>query len=747
MRYSPHLVHRLFSLVVGISSVFILCSPPDVSAGLQASAEVKYDNYDAKNNENIHISSHSLAHKYSLMYNKHDEIISKRFGYYNISIGYEWGAFTTSTSSNVGGYEDVRQTRGHIKFSGDVEINPRELPLRLTLYSRDMNALQFATVNSIVSDRNFTNGSSNFSNPAMVSGINGGVNIESGATLIFGVKNGMTNGYVEVLRHIPMLLVDFKDNIVKDYQSDAPVDNRLTRLAFVSLNKKDNWFHYSVTQFTDHINPSQNYKETQYRLGMIDHMQQRRWVDFSNWISVSTDASYTKTISTDNLKESANVFDFNLFASARRSTWDASAYNNINRTMNDSGRLSYRTTVPLYISGTFSPDSSWSTRLNYASAVQRTTTSVSKFDDMLVSYSIETFKRALFRLTQTLSFESATLDSKRNIYLRGGLESSSSSKFSRDLSIASSYFITYTNSSADYGGDNRQLSHNLTLSANYRSSNTLYFQYKQTAELTNGYAAALRSGFSDVTVLTPQAGSLTNGDALKEHTFRTTSSLSAGWNPSPRLTSTISGDFDYSSSSHTSASTKATLSQKVGYNTPIFKADLANSFSYEKGEDNAEVTRSYAGGASISYTATRQLTGSLAGSYARTFSRNPTEDYSFNEAISYSMRKSSGVSGRLFDINQSASYRATLSSITSTSVRPRETKFTLGVKYYPFRQLTLGAGGAYTFYSKYESSLSYYGQLAIDFRLLQASIDYTVGTRKSDGYLEKRLTATVKKQF
>ena len=64
----------------------------------------------------------------------------------------------------------------------------------------------------------------------------------------------------------------------------------------------------------------------------------------------------------------------------------------------------------------------------------------------------------------------------------------------------------------------------------------------------------------------------------------------------------------------------------------------------------------------------------------------------------------------------------------------------LGFKYYPIRQLTLATGIGYSFVTVLNDyTIAWYASAAANFRLLQASLDFVHGIRKTDGAREEQV--------
>ncbi|HEY3309661.1 MAG TPA: hypothetical protein VGJ93_14500 [Desulfuromonadaceae bacterium] len=720
-------------------------------AKLSAEAELSYLNYDAKDNSGQHLSSHSLTQRYSLLYQTAGNILDNRFGSYQLSLGYDWATFDTTIKS-TDGKESYNNNRGHILYSGEVIVDPKEIPLRFSAYSRDMNRTQFLENTSGLSS-NLRN--TQLISPQLATSIMSGTHIESGATLVAGVKNGMTNGYNEILRHLPMLMLDYRDSINHDTSSANPVDNRLSRLAFVSLNKKDNWFHYRILSYTDNITPSDSYKETQYQLGTIDQTMQRRWVDFSNWLTVSADAQLTQRTSTIKNIASDNYtdFDLNLFGIARRSTWEARTFNNFNRHKEESGKITYHTTVPVYASGSLSADTSWNTRFSYSDNHDNNN---NQFTDYAAGYRVDTFKRASFTLSQQLDVEKTTSNNTEALIVSGALETTSTSKFSRDVALAASYNVrnyAYKGSTIANNSESNFLDQAINASAIYTPSNQIRFTLRQTNRMTKGsshYIASTVEGSNPIN--SAQYLDSRNNLDVSGNTFQSITDFSVNWNPLSRLDIALSVNEDIYIPDQAARSYRTRFVNSIDYSVSNFKFSSRNEVTIDNTEPSTD-TIYYNTYNRLNYTFNRNLDSYASLSYNKsTGNTDSFTSLTWQQGLNYYFYKSSGVTRKLFEIIEAAEYTESLSETINNSTtlnqKRNSTNLSLGARYYPIKQLIISAGSRYSFLTKFNDyTLTYYGSLGLEFRLFQASLDYTCSSARADGRVEKRISANVRKTF
>lgn len=744
--------------------------PSLASARLSGEAALNYTSYSMSDNLKNRLSSHSFTQDYSLLYSKSGTVYNSRLGRYSVALGYNWSMLNSDTTSN-GVSSDFNGNRGHFLYSGELLLDPKELPIRLTAYSRDLTRNTFSTHDSLLVNRAFSgNNGLLVGRPELVTGIDDGLHIESGATLVAGVKNGMTNGYNEILRHFPMIMLDYRDQINKDLRSDSPVDNRLSRLAFVSLNKKDNWFHYRYTTYTDNINSSNDYSERQFQIGTVDQNLQRRWIDFSNWLQVSADLLLTKR-NNNNMNQNYEESDLNLFVHARRRNWEARSFNNFNRYREDSGRLTYQTTVPLNVSGVLNPEVSWSTRALYKNTRDN---AGGYLESIQTGYRVEGFRRSLFNLTHNFDMESSVSEQSEMLVLTGGLETVSSPRFSRSITLGAGYTIKNSAHKSSFTESNF-LEQKLSLRSSYTPTNQLRISLNQTNDFTSGQWQNFSSTVRDVDTTLPQYVSPRSGSAadLGSSSYRSLTALSVAWNPLPRMNVGLMVSEDIFKSEKSEISTITNVTATVGYENASTRIYNTLTFTDGSTQINSKTT-SLNYSTTIQYRHSRSLDAKLMLAYNKYIDNAVESDgYSAEQRLDYIHYGRSGIYKKVFEINEMIAYssapqQATNLNSTPTSINNISSSNTLssyyitgasgknvsraslslGFKYYPLRQLILSGGGRYQYESKFSNySLMWYASAATNFRLFQASLDYYQGKRQSDGLMEKKFTANVKKTF
>ena len=115
-----------------------------------------------------------------------------------------------------------------------------------------------------------------------------------------------------------------------------------------------------------------------------------------------------------------------------------------------------------------------------------------------------------------------------------------------------------------------------------------------------------------------------------------------------------------------------------------------------------------------------------------------------NSDLNYNFFTQNGIIRKLFEVNETLLY----ADGTETSNLTYTKSLMLGFKYYPIRQLTLATGIGYSFATVLNDyTIAWYASAAANFRLLQASLDFVHGIRKTDGAREDKFTGNIRRSF
>ena len=726
----------LLIMLLLLPAMLLGASP--AAARLRGDIELGYVSYEAEEKGERVADARTFSQRYSVLYEKSGEIYSNRFGFYRGALGYEWASFDSRVYGGADGATwNPTTSAGKILFDGELVLDPIELPLKIKAYSRDMASSSF-TRDSL----DGLNGTGRILTPNIITSLNGaGKNLVTGATMVFGVKNGLTNGYNAIFRHIPMVLLDYRDERQEDLDSLSPVNTRLRKLAFVSLNKRDNWFHYRTTRFEDYINPSQGYQESQVQLGTVDHTLQRRWIDLTNWLKISTDFQYTKRGA-----GASDAYDVNFFALAQRRNWSARTFLNFSRERSGD-ELRFERNVPIYVSGNLGADTSWNASVSHRDrAVKENRLTLTTDRNTSATLRLESFKRSPFTLSQRYTVESADSNDVGTLGLEAQVETVSTRRFSDRYSVAGSYNIRYLGSERE--GGSSYFFQNATGKLSYRPHSQLTLSLDESVTVVRGDSAAL----TDSASITTQTNYGSSSDVFRreeQHNeyYRLVTTAGLSWIPLPRLSISLTATEDVLARSDSDTDYLTVVNNRVDYTLDNLRLNMENRLSVRNNAEGVATYLQHTG--SAQYTPNRSLDALVRYIITRGTGDGEKSTYvDLTERVTYSLYQRGGQQRRLLELTQEFTMTES-DSIGSTSTTTGRKRFLLGARYYALRNLYLGGNASYGLLSPGNiREFAYNGYLGLNYRKLQFNIDYSYGKRGSDGdRIEKRFMASMRKSF
>lgn len=727
---------RIACIALFIAAMF--CTLPSAAlARLAGEAELGYVSYDQEVNGVKRLDGTSFRQRYSLRYDTSDRFANGRLGGYKLSLGYEWSAIKGKIKT-PGDEESLDHTAGHILYDGVLIIDPQELPFRLKLFSGDVTRSVFLRDTSLVGGSSLMPIDVAMINPGLDTAIIDGTHIRSGATMEFGVKNSMSKRYNSVFNSLPMIMLDYSDEINRDLKSINPVNNRLKKLAIVSLNKKDNWVHFRSTRYEDYLNNEQNFNESQFLIGTVDQDMQRKWVHFSNWIQISADGSLTKRTDRNN---AAETYDMNLFGIASRTKWEARTFNSFSRTVDNNG-ITYDTRLPLYISGVWGTETDWRARfsteqIKYAQSV------VPTFDrtESLASLRVNTFKRAPFTLSQELLIDNFKNGPDNQLLLQGSIETASTRRFSSKLGLFASYQVR--SNTSDNSSTSAALNQNISARVVYTPTSAFK------AELVEAVTLARGTG----TNVTPPAVSsstfaqLSNLQLPSNSYNRYLTTARADWEPVARLRFGLI----YENETIVAENRESTFSNKYGTNLDYQLKSLMVRLNANYTTTDTQSTNSsqFAVDGSATYTPNRYLDASIRYNFSHSsdLAGGKTNSAGLNQNANYYFYQVSGIARRILELNETLEYNK-LNAGNNDNRLSRS--LALGARYYPLSRVYIAARIKYSLFDQpqHYEQLVYNGTIGFNFQKMQATIDYSYGDQSGSGNrIEKRFEANLKKFF
>ncbi len=729
-------------------SLLLICFfAGSAEARINGEVELGYTSFTADRNDLRVLDASTFYQRYSLLYNDRGRLVEGRLGHYALALGYEWGSFDTKIKT-PGEEQSPSINAGHILYEGEISLTPKELPFRLKAFSRNLDRLTFQedTASKL-------NEQASVIRPGIVSDMRDGLSIISGATLMVGVNNSLTNGYDSLFRELPKLYVDYRDEIHQDTKGQIKVDSRLRKLAFVSLNKKNNWFHYRTTQYDDFINTTNNSFESQIMLGTVDHTMKRQWIDLSNWIKISVDGQLTKhdevrTIDTE-------TYELNFFAKATRKDWEGLSLNTFTRQVDVAG-VRYDQRIPLFLNGTWGKDTDWRVRTEYYSVKSDAGVySGLVKDDYITQAQLYSFKSSPFTLSSNLATERLEATTGTSTIVSAGLETNSTQRYSREFGLGGSYNTMLIDSSQ---GNQFSHQHDLKGNVSYTPNPEMRIALNQTLTVAAGSREV-----ADTALPTKQGfqGANTTGMQRSEPSlgfYRSISRLAISYIPTSSIRIGLTAAEDYYKPENLDADMISEVGSTFNFtrNNLIFDSRTVYSWRTVAGLDSSQISTS----STVKYTPQRSLEMSLQANYDRNNdSVTVTTSASVVQRLTYRRNSYYGTSRTLFDVTEELSYwRGTGGIITNTTSlgngalpvsASENTRFSLQSNYYPIRNLYLKASAGYSLIQP-ESQTQFDGSagIGIDYQKLKASLDYTYGRRDGvDKRVEKRFMANMKKYF
>jgi hypothetical protein len=726
MRCSP--LHSLRLLLLAAT----LLAPARGLAAMDAEAELGYVDYRSEAH-GAKASASGFAQRYALMYSTNGAFSGGTDGYYKASLGYEWGSMQTKIAM-PGSDQSLSVSDGHAVYNGELRYRPRNLPLFLKLYSRDLHRMNF--------NRNadaFVLGGDPVLHPDLpVDLVGGGSRITNGATLLLGfgestVSSGLTGS---VFDDLPMLNVNYYDLMVRDLESLTPRHSTQRNLR-VSLRKGGNYLHYFLTRDDDFLLPSASSSEKRYMVGNIDSTLNRTWIDLTNWIKVSVDGAYIR--STGPLYSAPTRYDVRVFGQLARNTWNASLYSSLSRSVY-SDHVSYESRNPLYANGTLGSSADWQSNIRYEVRKDVGINNLLYYrSDAMAAMRLNTFKRSQFTLAPRLMVESVEVNNVKGLILDLNLESASTRRYSDALSLIGSYDVRWEK--YEGGADSMSIVHTVDGRAIYAPSGAFKAELRQQLSAAGGerqdlgqeafLQSSIGGGTSSNQLTKPQGGYLLSATSAR-----------GDWNITPRFSVAAMLDEVVQQVDGIGVESSTGIRSSVRYTGADIRIDGA--LQYARIDKTDQGSTDLSATANITYTPSQVVYSALRlRLHTIDYDSGSTDtDVMVRQELNYAYFPGSGMRRKLLDLSE-ALIHETNRGFTRTSLL-------VGTKYYPLQRLYLALDGRYTLRHAPENDSEFAGsgEIGVVYSKLQASLNYSYGRRTgADSRVEKRLAANVRKQF
>lgn len=729
-----------------VASVLLCLDAGLLLAGpLSGSAEWRYGQYRAEEDGQKVDEASYLTQQYSLLYQTKGVINHGRGGKYDLGLGLEW----TAINSEVNGQENDLEA-AKVLYNGRLLLAPGGLPFRLEIFSSDLHK----TV--LLEDGGFSGEGGRILDPNIVTNLLNGQHLRSGVTLIAGIKNGHYLGrYRDLLSRYPRLLFDYQENYVRDLNSRTPQHYRERNLAFVSLNKKDNWFHYRYLDFRDFEDPTKDHTEKVYMLGSVDHTMRRQWINLTNWISVSADGAFTTTAQANLGEVPTSRYDLNLFAVARRQAWDASTFTNFIRKVDGDG-MDKSLEVPFYLKGEISPNTAYRFRFvgtqdredRFAGGIRIDET------DLFVSTRLEALRRSPYKFDSEFEVEVKGGGRGEGNAVRISGEFYSNRALRRPAGKATDLLGSY--SLAHFAGTGAS------------GTDADFWEHVAIGSVTTDFDARVRSGIEEKVVY---------GTGVLDRTVTThvTPVSDSGLTASPSTITTPEGEVLRSTTTWFGEFNARTLrlGNRLELVYDIRKGDdgsdsqfiASHTLRYDRRSFLAKMRNELTMGSGLSASGLNSdnLDGSVIGEVDNRYSHNTTLRYSpgraweANLSIDYIRQNGDGGTSSQVDVRQEYQYNLyTVNGIHRKVIELGEelgyerildfsgvarsiTTLTLRGEYFPTKTTLLGARVRYRRYSPdITDEVACFLTAGLNYEKLQVSLDYGYGTRTAEAAPEKR---------
>lgn len=726
--YAPGPMRKIVILLTlwGLSLLGCASALAEVS-GL---VEWRYADYAAKEDGKTVADASHFTQLYSLLYEKSGLISGGRAGRYDLGLGAQWSSVDSSFDGRDFDTDELKPL-----YRGDLLLAPGGLPFNLHLYSRDMRLPTWSLNNR---DLDY-----DVIEPYLIDGMYGGQHVQTGATLMVGIRNGSYLGkYREILSQVPRLLIDYREDYVRDLNNDTPQHYRTRNLAFVSLNKKDNWFHYRLYDYTDFEDELENYQETTYMLGTVDHAMTRQWINFTNWIKVSTDASYVVSNRNSLGEVPERTYNYNLFAVAARRDWRASAFPTFSRTTDES-TIEKNIEVPVFFQHELSKDTAYRMRMIAARETQVSYDRSLREDegDVYFAASADLHRTRAQQLTPRFEAEWKTGNMGKGYGVSSGFEYFTNRAHRPPVDWFTSYSLTRIDGTAEDGADVEYWENQLLGRLEGMPTSALRTGIEQRLVVGSGTTDTSVTRYIDIVGDTSLTGSNSGRARRDGSVLRSTTSWFADHRASRALSNRFEIIYDYLSTDE-GTDDQVLLRHSMRYDRQKFLARMRNELAYGDGFSGVNIGSENLGNPEGvgNVDKTFYHTSSLRYSPGRIWEAKADLDYYWQDGdegstqqifatqeYRYSFFRNTGTLRKFMELREEIEYEK---NIAVDGDSRSMYGLLLGAELYPTYSTLLGLRGRYRVYQP-EDFDEYLCTLTagVNFAKFMVSFDYSYGIR------------------
>ncbi len=756
---------RCFILIICLLVVLPMSEAAFAAPGtLSGSAELRLAGQNVKTGGVETVDASHFVQQYSFLWEKQGQLNKGRFGSYDLALGYEWSYVDTEVN---GQDAQIDNPLDKLLYRGEIKIAPGGLPFNMRAYSYDVHRTSFVSSDMGVL---FTDNTQDYDR-GIITDINNGTHITTGLTFMAGTANGYYKGkYRDLLTSLPRLLIDYKQETVHDVRGVNPQNYIDRDLAFVSLNKKDNWFHYRRFEHIDKLVSNQNTSQDTYLLGSIDHENRRQWINLTNWIKVSADMSFTdiKADQSRGAADSAERYDMNLFAKASRTRWQGNEFTSFSR-VRTADRLENRLLVPVFARGELNRDTSWRFQmesyqyrdLNQINMSERDT------DDLYARGEVTAFRQARYVFKPRAEFENKSGSEGEGQSVRLSAEFNNNPQYRSVEDLFASYTIAGMSGTGDTGISASYVEQTLKAKLQKQINSSYLVGAEQTFDYgTGAYDTTVSDKIQFNLAGIGSFGSATG--SFDSSVFRSNSRAFVEIKAQSPMRNRFELEFDLYESDVVSGN-QAALTHRMDYNKAALRLSWTNNYVIGDGLPNESVIGSYgpsttdpgaARSADFSSSYSTRFYANYAPSRASRFSTSidyekfqynigpDVETMNFEESYEYTVWHVNGRIRKLLVVGETGEYDKSQTAGTATSLY----SFTLFTDYYPTRHALLGARIRYEYDDLFDTdTVLTYLTAGLNYSEFQVSLDYSYGRRAATDtepeILESKWEVKVKKTF
>jgi hypothetical protein len=439
----------------------------------------------------------------------------------------------------------------------------------------------------------------------------------------------------------------------------------------------------------------------------------------------------------------------NLFTIATRRTWEIRNFANFNRHRTLTN-ISESQRMPILVNGIWGAETDWTVRMasnsekNLPVGGKSSTSS-----DNSLQVRVNTFTRSAFTLGTSFAVEHSR-DSFLNetTALDLGVETNSTGRFSRQLSMSGSYHIKSVVGKDAAGTSTNNLNHDLLLNLRYAPVQTVSIALSQRVQVSNGASVDVSANSTGQPVIGTGSDGFTALGANRDqnlNTFqRSNTSLDMSWEPVAKFSAGLRGSYDLFVRPGQPNDYFASTDQRLSYRSSSWTLSMSNGLAVRNDGVNPQAMQ-FEHYDKVQYRPSNAIDSSLAVRYSRVKSTGQSSSFlSLVQNARYTFNAARGMNRRLGELVEE--FTVTQNNGDFAGEVPTRKTIQVSGRYYPTTRLSLVGSAALRFN---EASIEqvYSAGVGLNMKIMDTSVDYAYAKRDADNRIEKRLSATMRKTF